>query len=638
VPPQVLRAVASDEVHLRLLSAIGFESVMVVPLIARGRTLGQITMVSSQRYRLYDDADLALAMELASRAALAVDNARLYERAQAALRKKDEEARTSELLRKLGTAFASELDTDKLVQSIVDQARDLVGAKLGAFFAREVTKEGETYPLRTVSGVSWEEIGGLPRPRATPLISHALQPNSVVRCDDLRAHPHYGQNAPYRGLPPGHVHVTSLLAVPVMSRSGEVMGGLFFGHPEPGVFTADHEQLVVGLAAQAAVALDNARMFDQLREAEQRSRIEGEQLRLTLAAGRLGLWDLDVETRQSNFSPEMKQILGMPEDMGGLDSRSAFQRAIHPEDWPGVEASFHQLLKGDGTAYHHCYRALHPDGQVRWLESQGTLLRDESGPFRLLGVCADVTERVEAEKRRAEHEAELARSNAELERFAYVASHDLQEPLRMVSSYTQLLARRYRGKLDHDADEFIAYAVDGVERMKRLIADLLTYARTGNAGTPLAPIATEAVLGRALSNLGAAIQESGAEITTAALPPVMGNDVQLERLFQNLISNALKFRAKDVAPKIHVAAESRGKEWVFSVRDNGIGIAPEHFERLFVLFQRLNAREEYAGTGIGLATCKKIVERHGGRIWVESTPGQGTTFFFTLSAATPVSV
>jgi hypothetical protein len=241
----------------------------------------------------------------------------------------------------------------------------------------------------------------------------------------------------------------------------------------------------------------------------------------------------------------------------------------------------------------------------------------------------DITERKRAEDALALQADELKRSNAELERFAYVASHDLQEPLRMVSSYLQLLERRYKDRLDGDALEFIAFAVDGSRRMKTLINDLLAYSRVGTRGKEFQLTDCETVLEHCLANLRFAIEESQAEISHDSLPHVMADEVQLEQLFQNLIGNAIKFRGETL-PRIHIGLTRQGKNWVFSVQDNGIGIDPTYFERIFIIFQRLHTRSKYEGTGIGLAVSKRIVERHGGRIWVKSQPGSGSTFYFTI--------
>jgi len=224
---------------------------------------------------------------------------------------------------------------------------------------------------------------------------------------------------------------------------------------------------------------------------------------------------------------------------------------------------------------------------------------------------------------------ELARSNEDLEQFAYVASHDLQEPLRMVAAYTQLLAERYQGKLDANADKYIHYAVDGALRMQTLVQDLLTFSRVGRNGKDRQPVDMNGVVQLALTNLQAVIRETNANVAYHGLPVVVADRTQMLQLFQNLIGNALKFRRSD-APRVSITAERNEREWTFSVTDNGIGIAPEHAETVFVIFKRLHTRAEYPGSGIGLAICKKIVEQHGGRIWVESQPEAGSTFKFTL--------
>ncbi|HEY9073840.1 MAG TPA: ATP-binding protein [Desulfobaccales bacterium] len=244
-------------------------------------------------------------------------------------------------------------------------------------------------------------------------------------------------------------------------------------------------------------------------------------------------------------------------------------------------------------------------------------------------LSVELDERRRAELRLAQYAQDLTRSNAELEQFAYVASHDLQEPLRMVASFTQLLAKRYRGRLDQDADEFIGFAVDGANRMQQLINDLLAYSRVGTRGKSPAPTDLNEVLGYAEANLNEVIKENGAVVTHEPLPVVDVDQVQFTQLFQNLLANAIKFRRGET-PRIHVSVQAKDGDWFLAVQDNGIGIAPEHKERIFAVFQRLHSRAEYPGTGIGLALCKKIVERHGGRIWVESTPGQGSTFYFNI--------
>ena len=241
----------------------------------------------------------------------------------------------------------------------------------------------------------------------------------------------------------------------------------------------------------------------------------------------------------------------------------------------------------------------------------------------------DISVRKEAERHLAQKVDELNRSNEELGQFAYIASHDLQEPLRMVASYTQLLSRRYKGKLDADADEFIAFAVDGANRMQRLIQDLLAYSRVGTEGRKLTDTSSEKALQLALGNLGSAIEQHGAIVTHEPLPAVVADEMQLIQLFQNLVGNAIKYQPPGI-PRIHISAAPADQKWMFSVKDNGLGIDPKYTDRIFGMFQRLHKRGEFAGTGIGLAICKKIVERHGSNITVDSQLGAGSTFRFAL--------
>ena len=259
----------------------------------------------------------------------------------------------------------------------------------------------------------------------------------------------------------------------------------------------------------------------------------------------------------------------------------------------------------------------------------GARLTEYGGRSAVSVVIRDITERKVAEAKLKQTMAELERSNKELQQFAYVASHDLQEPLRMVASYTQLLAERYKGKLDDKADLFINYAVDGSMRMQSLINDLLSYSRVTTRAHPLKSTDFNLVLVRSLMNLGVTIKQNDAVITSDDLPTVIADESQMGQVLQNLIGNAIKFRREE-QPRIHISVKEEPGEWAFSVEDNGIGIEPEYTERIFVLFQRLHNRSKYPGTGIGLTLCKKIVERHGGRIWVESKPGEGSKFYFSI--------
>jgi light-regulated signal transduction histidine kinase (bacteriophytochrome) len=287
---------------------------------------------------------------------------------------------------------------------------------------------------------------------------------------------------------------------------------------------------------------------------------------------------------------------------------------------------------GDAT-FEDEFRVLTPGG-TRWIAAKGRLAMSGGAP-RFLGAAIDISARKQAEEQLARKAHELERSNAELEQFAYVASHDLQEPLRMITSYLQLLQKRYATLFDEKAREYFAFAIDGAERMRAMIQAVLEYSRVGRRDGAVVELEAARAVRDALDNLRAKIAASKAVIEVGALPKVRVDPIRLTQLFQNLISNALKFRKPETAPQVRIEAGESEREWTFSVSDNGIGIAAEAFDRIFMIFQRLHTIDEYPGSGIGLATCKKIVDRLGGRMWVESQPGTGSRFSFTLPRSAP---
>jgi PAS domain S-box-containing protein len=380
-------------------------------------------------------------------------------------------------------------------------------------------------------------------------------------------------------------------------------------------------------------------------ESERRMAIEAlqeseEHLAMIIEGAELGTWDWDVQTGHVVFNARWAEMLGYTLDEIEPDV-SEWQKLVHPDDMPAVQKKLNAHLEGRTPIYRTEYRIRTRSGGWTWILDVGrVLVRDDAGrPIRAAGVHQDITERKHAEAQLEQYAADLKRSNEELEQFGYVISHDLREPLRMVKSYLALLAQRYRDALDAKANQYIDYAVDGAERMQAMIQALLDLSRVETRGRAFAPTDVEAVLERTRVVLRPAVRETDAEITHDPLPTVMADEAQLAQVFQNLIANAIKFRREGVPPRVHVTAREgeRGGEgegeWIISVTDNGIGIDPEQADRLFRIFQRLHTADEYPGLGLGLALCKRIVERHGGRIWVESEPGRGATFTFTLPPA-----
>lgn len=789
---------------------------------------------------------------------------KLIEQERSELLNRESEAREeAEALNEISRALSSELDSQKLVQLVTDRATKLTGAKFGAFFYNVLNDRGESYFLYTLSGASRESFDKFGMPRNTPIFDTTFRGTGVLRSDDITKDPRYGTMSPHHGMPKGHLPVRSYLAVPVIGRQGTVLGGLFFAHPTPGVFTERSERLAVGIASHAALAIDNAHL---LRAAE----LGEKRFRGIFNSSSIGVAVLDTNTRFRQANPAFCAITGYTEqELLGLD----WSELTHPDDRAAMQSEIHRLLVSEMASFSLEERYYGKDDRIVWVRNSVSVMRDAAGkPENLIILADDITERKTAartsnllsaivdssddaiiskdlsgiitswnkgaerifgytaeeivgesvlklipEERHSEEpvilarlqsgrnidhfetirrrkdarlidvsltvspvkdaqghiigaskiardithqkaaeeallqsearfrqlanampqmvwstrsdgytdyynerwyeftgfarnvfgpdswrsivhpedlpvahslwaesiatgqtfrvvyrlrdrhenrwrwfmgtalpardhegnivrwygtctdideqkqrEDELRQANGALEQFAFSASHDLQEPLRTIKIYSELLTERHSAKITGEAVEFLNYLRGAATRMELLVRDLLNYTQISRLDMPKESTDANDALSAALANLQEAIDESSAQISVEPLPALRVNRTHLRQLFQNIIGNAVKYRSPERTPQVRVDAERRNDMWTFSVKDNGIGIEPEYKEQIFGLFKRLHSPAHYAGTGIGLAICQRIVERYNGRIWVESEPGQGSTFLFTL--------
>lgn len=357
-----------------------------------------------------------------------------------------------------------------------------------------------------------------------------------------------------------------------------------------------------------------------------------EKLNLALENGQIGWWEWNLETNEMFWDERTERMFGLK--AGSFEKTfAASQSHVHEEDIPHINAEIANALENNGQHFESIFRTKPRNGESNYISSKAIIVRDAKGKaVSMSGVCFDVTDMKKgAEKALIKLNEELLRSNTDLQQFAYVASHDLQEPLRMVSSFTQLLQQRFKDKLGEDGNEYIRYAVEGSKRMYELLNGLLTYSRIQTKGREFIRVDMNAVVSKVLENLSLIIKEKKAVINYSSLPLIFADENQMIQLIQNLLENSLKF--SNGAPQITIDWHKENESYVFQVTDRGIGIEPQYFERIFRIFQRLHRSDEYGGTGIGLAVCKRIVERHGGRIWVTSEMDQGSHFCFSLPAS-----
>ena len=420
------------------------------------------------------------------------------------------------------------------------------------------------------------------------------------------------------GIPPGNPLLKAFLGVPLKYK-GRVVGMIGLGNKEGG-YTEGDLRAIEEIAPTIVEAFQRKRAERALRESRQ-------DLKQAQSVATTGSWRIKTDGSELLWSDESYRIFGIPK--GTPMTYALFLGTVHPDDRDRVDQKWMAALRGEPYDIEH---RIIVNGEVKWVREKAELeINANVALLSALGTVQDITDLKSAEENLKLRTEELARSNAELQQFAYVASHDLQEPLRMVVNYLSLLQRRFPEKLDPKAQEYIHFAVDGGERMRQLIDDLLEYSRVDTMGKDLAPTDMNAVVAKTLNILKVPIEEGNADIVVDPLPTVEADASQLEQVMQNLIGNALKFHGPE-RPRVLISVSPGTKEWIFSVKDNGIGLKMENVAKIFQMFQRLHTRGEYPGTGVGLAIVKKIIERHGGRIWVESEEGKGATFFFTISA------
>jgi len=426
---------------------------------------------------------------------------------------------------------------------------------------------------------------------------------------------------------------------PLFSREGRVMGTLSFGSRTKDRFSEEDLALIQAVTDQVAVGMERVRIESALRQSE-------EQLRIILQNTPAIVYMIDGDNRLRYINRRYEELLGLKNKE--IRGRSVYE--IFPEENASVFVTNDRMVLEKRVPMQFEERVPHPDGSIHVYTSVKTPFFDDQGrTLGVVGVSTDITdrkrgeenlkqwneqleERVQERTRELNRTVEdLKRSNEDLERFAYISSHDLQEPLRMIASYVGLLEYEYKSQLDTTAREYIHYAVEGAKRMSSLIKDLLEYSRVNTRGKPLEPTDCEKVLDQVLRQLQVKIQETHAVVKHDPLPTILADETQLSQVFQNLIDNAIKFHKKDEPPQIYIKSDRQNGYWLFSVRDNGIGIDKQYQDKIFVLFQRLHAdRGKYPGTGIGLAIVKRIIERHGGQVRIDSKPNEGSTFYFTL--------
>ena len=482
---------------------------------------------------------------------------------------------------------------------LYDESENLLRVHIGSgTIGKQLLKQEHTISLTAVKS----------------LVALAARKRAIVLVQDVAQNPSFLAN-------PLLPETQSELAIP-LQYGRSLLGVLDIQDSQPHRFNPAEMDAMLVLAGHIAIALQNARLFTERRKIQKELFYQANLLQNVSDA----IIATDNQFRIQSWNKAAEKIYGWQEDeVLGKTMSELMTQVYEKSTQEEIMAEF--LSKGYWTGRVSQYRK---DGSLIPVLSSVTAVKDRQDTIiGAVAVNRDITDQMETEEALRERTRSLEASNEDLAQFAYAASHDLQEPLRMITAYLQLVAGRYQDQLDDEAIEFIGYAVDGAMRMRQLITDLLTYSRIGQKNHGFGPVALEKILQQVLFNLEIQIQEANIAITHDPLPTVIGDKTQMLQLLQNLISNAIKFR-REASPRVHLSARQEASNWIIQVADNGIGMEPGLTKKIFTIFQRLHTREEYPGTGIGLAICKKIVQKHGGKIWVDSEQGVGSTFTFSL--------
>ncbi|GBF06737.1 PAS domain S-box [Deinococcus aerius] len=593
----------------------------------RGEAPRSLLAVGTQDARTWSERERAVVLAVGRSLGLSLERADVATRLAAQNAELEARARALEGFAELTRDLSLRADPHALVR----RAQEVVLSLLPPGYALYYEREGDRWRNRVQVGeVGHADLQAFidagPRVGATPSVDIPWATRQPFYQDAYAR----GSDTPAELVQ----HVNAAASLPVL-RGGEVAGVFIAVLFEERAWTRTDrvvlETVIRSLGSALEAAQGVADLARRTREvAEWRERYE-----VAVQGSGNVLYDWNAATGEMVYGGPLEEITGYTPGELARSADMWMETLVHPEDRAAFREEALRVI-GERGVLHTGFRVRRKDGSVREVETDGHFVWNAQGEVtRMVGLIRDVTERREAEERLRRSNEELRRSNAELEQFAYVASHDLQAPLRAVTSFAELALRRYGDRLDERGQLYLRQIVENGQHMKRLVDDLLGFSRLNTR--PRHPRAADAaaVFDGVARRLADEVEEAGGRLTRGPLPCVLADPARLDQLLQNLLSNALKYRREGVPPRVHVSARRDGERWRFAVRDNGIGIEPQYFERIFVIFQRLHGREEFDGTGIGLAVCKKIVEQHGGELWLESVPGEGTTFFFTLPACPP---